>query len=181
MSFGFSFGRPANSLADVVFNARSIPNPGTAEQRRRLTGQSKDLSREVLQHAAAQTMIDEALSAVVAKVVGLGLESKSKQKSKPSPKDSNPSPKVREFQGGLMSKTAESVSDKADVTDFVVAVGCHAGKHRSVAIVEAIGSSVREWLKENNLRSRVSVSVVHRDMTSSRGERTKSHRHRKKR
>jgi len=99
MSFGFKYGVPVD--ADMVADARFLPNPYWDEQLRPLTGQDARVSADVLNRPGAQDFI-ETYDRLV-RIVSSGY--------------------LRE--------------GKRYVT---VAVGCTGGKHRSVALAEALAT-----------------------------------------
>lgn len=115
MSFGFKYGIPVD--ADMVADARFLPNPYWDEALRPLTGQDPRVSAEVLGRPGAAEFVDtyERL--------------------------------VRIVSDGYLREGKRYVT---------VAVGCTGGKHRSVAIAEALGSR----LAADGIPSR----VIHRDL-----------------
>lgn len=60
MSFGFKNGTPA--AADLVFDARFIPNPYYVQSLRRLTGKNKKVSQYVLKHEITQTFLEQVMA-----------------------------------------------------------------------------------------------------------------------
>lgn len=115
MSFGFKYGIPVD--ADLVADARFLPNPYWDETLRPLTGRDEPVARDVLGRPGAQEFVDS--YAHLVDVVHDGY--------------------LRE--------------GKRYVT---VAIGCTGGKHRSVALVEALARR----LSDSGLR----VHVLHRDL-----------------
>ncbi|MBI1350785.1 MAG: RNase adapter RapZ [Actinomycetales bacterium] len=115
MSFGFKYGIPVD--ADLVADARFLPNPYWDEELRPLTGQDPRVSSHVLARPGAIDFLDtyERLVEIVS-------------------------------QGYLRE-------GKRYVT---VAVGCTGGKHRSVAMAEA--------LAERLTAAGLTVSILHRDL-----------------
>lgn len=99
MSFGFKYGIPVD--ADLVADARFLPNPYWDESLRHLTGQDEPVAREVLGGPGAE----EFLAAY--------------------------GDLVRIVSGGYLREGKRYVT---------VAVGCTGGKHRSVALSEALAS-----------------------------------------
>jgi UPF0042 nucleotide-binding protein len=115
LSFGFKYGIPVD--ADMVADARFLPNPYWDEQLRPLTGQDPRVAADVLGRPGAEAFVDTYKSLV--KIVSDGY--------------------LRE--------------GKRYVT---VAVGCTGGKHRSVAIAEALTSRL--------LADGVAATCIHRDL-----------------
>lgn len=115
MSFGFKYGVPVD--ADMVADARFLPNPYWDEQLRPLTGQDARVSADVLNRPGAQDFI-ETYDRLV-RIVSSGY--------------------LRE--------------GKRYVT---VAVGCTGGKHRSVALAEALARRLET--------DGVPVRTFHRDL-----------------
>jgi len=115
MSFGFKYGIPVD--ADMVVDARFIPNPYWDPELRELTGQDAAVSSMVLTQDGVRTFIDH--------VVGLATTTS----------------------GGYVNEGKRFAT---------LAVGCTGGKHRSVAIVERIATTLRE--------QGLSAAVVHRDL-----------------
>ena len=115
LSFGFKYGIPVD--ADMVADARFLPNPYWDEALRPLTGRDARVAEDVLGRPGAAEFVEtyERLVRIVS-------------------------------QGYLRE-------GKRYVT---VAVGCTGGKHRSVAIAEALGRR----LTADGLRA----AVVHRDL-----------------
>lgn len=97
MSFGFKYGIPVD--ADMVFDARFLPNPFWDEQLRPMTGMDAPVATRVLGEDGAETFLTTVLDLLATVRDGY----------------------IRE---GKRFGT--------------VAVGCTGGKHRSVALVEAI-------------------------------------------
>ena len=54
--------------------------------------------------------------------------------------------------------------NEAQEMAFILAIGCHAGTHRLVAIAEAIQKEVASFIKDENLKGNTHHSVVHRDI-----------------
>jgi UPF0042 nucleotide-binding protein len=115
LSFGFKYGIPVD--ADMVADARFLPNPFWDEQLRPLTGQDPRVSADVLGRPGAQEFVDtyERL--------------------------------VRIVSDGYLREGKRYVT---------VAVGCTGGKHRSVAIAEAL----TERLATDGIVAR----CIHRDL-----------------
>ena len=115
MSFGFKYGIPVD--ADMVADARFLPNPYWDEALRPLTGLDARVSADVLGRPGATDFVDtyERL--------------------------------VRIVSDGYLREGKRYVT---------VAVGCTGGKHRSVAIAEALGAR----LAADGIPSR----VIHRDL-----------------
>jgi UPF0042 nucleotide-binding protein len=116
MSFGFKYGLPSD--ADMVADARFIPNPFWIEELRPFTGENKQVSDYVL----AQNGVQEFVSGYVAAL-------------KPVLK-------------GYLNENKRYAT---------IAIGCTGGKHRSVALVNAISAQLASL-------SDVTVSVKHRDL-----------------
>lgn len=115
MSFGFKHGIPVD--ADMVADARFLPNPYWDEQLRERTGQDPDVASAVLSGEGAQEFMDH-LAAL-----------------------------VRTTRDGYLREGKRFVT---------VAVGCTGGKHRSVALTEALART----LEAPNVR----IGIEHRDM-----------------
>ena len=115
MSFGFKYGIPVD--ADLVADARFLPNPYRDEELRPLTGQDPRVSASVLGRPGAEDFLDTYENLV--RIVSEGY--------------------LRE--------------GKRYVT---VAVGCTGGKHRSVAMAEALGARLAA--------SGLTTTILHRDL-----------------
>ena len=102
MSFGFKYGIPVD--ADVVGDARFLPNPHWDESMRDRTGQDAQVSAFVLGQAGADAFLDTFASLV------------------------------------LLTADGYVTEGKRYVT---VAIGCTGGKHRSVALAEALGARLQ--------------------------------------
>ena len=115
LSFGFKYGIPVD--ADMVADARFLPNPYWDEALRPLTGQDERVSSDVLGRPGAQEFLDtyERLVRIVSE--------------------------------GYLREGKRYVT---------VAVGCTGGKHRSVAIAEALASRLAD--------AGVSPTCLHRDL-----------------
>lgn len=99
MSFGFKYGIPVD--ADLVADARFLPNPYWDEALRHLTGLDGAVSREVLGGPGAEEFL-----VAYGDLVGI-------------------------VSGGYLREGKRYVT---------VAIGCTGGKHRSVALVEALSA-----------------------------------------
>jgi UPF0042 nucleotide-binding protein len=115
-SFGFKYGTPTD--ADLIADARFLPNPFWEADLRSLTGRDAAVSDYVLNAEGAREFIDSYVSALRPVVVGYLRENKRRA---------------------------------------LIAVGCTGGKHRSVAIVEALASALAQL-------PNVTVNVRHRDL-----------------
>ena len=115
MSFGFKHGIPVD--ADMVADARFLPNPYWDEKLRDRTGQDVEVAHAVLSGDGAQEFLDH-LAAL-----------------------------VRTTRDGYLREGKRFVT---------VAVGCTGGKHRSVALSEALART----LEAPNVR----IGVEHRDL-----------------
>lgn len=115
MSFGFKHGIPVD--ADMVADARFLPNPYWNEKLRDRTGQDVEVAQAVLSGDGAQEFLDH-LAAL-----------------------------VRTTRDGYLREGKRFVT---------VAVGCTGGKHRSVALSEALART----LEAPNVR----IGVEHRDL-----------------
>ncbi|MFM9135329.1 MAG: RNase adapter RapZ [bacterium] len=115
LSFGFKYGVPVD--ADVVLDARFLPNPHWVDHLRDRTGLEEEVSDYVLAHVEAREFVDRAT--------------------------------------GLLDLMSEGYlqEGKRYVT---IAVGCTGGKHRSVAIAEALAAQLGQH--------GVETLVVHRDL-----------------
>ena len=99
MSFGFKYGIPVD--ADMVADARFLPNPYWDQELRPLTGQDARVSADVLGRPGASEFLE-----TYGRLVGIVAE-------------------------GYLREGKRYVT---------VAVGCTGGKHRSVAIAEALAA-----------------------------------------
>ena len=115
-SFGFKYGTPTD--ADLIADARFLPNPFWEADLRSLTGRDGAVSDYVLNAEGAREFIDSYVSALRPVVAGYLRENKRRA---------------------------------------LIAVGCTGGKHRSVAIVEALASALAQL-------PNVTVNVRHRDL-----------------
>ena len=115
-SFGFKYGTPTD--ADLIADARFLPNPFWEAHLRSLTGKDAAVSDYVLNAEGALEFIESYVSALRPVLSGYLRENKRRA---------------------------------------LVAVGCTGGKHRSVAIVEALASALAEL-------PHVTVNVRHRDL-----------------
>lgn len=115
LSFGFKYGVPVD--ADLVADARFLPNPYWDESLRPLTGLDAQVAADVLSRSGADDFL-----ATYARLISIVSEGY-----------------VRE--------------GKRYVT---VGIGCTGGKHRSVALAEALG----ERLRSSGMRA----TVLHRDL-----------------
>jgi UPF0042 nucleotide-binding protein len=115
LSFGFKYGIPVD--ADMVADARFLPNPYWNEELRPLTGQDPRVADDVLGRPGATDFVDtyEQL--------------------------------VRIVSDGYLREGKRYVT---------VAVGCTGGKHRSVAIAEALAARLAT--------DGIEAAVVHRDL-----------------
>ena len=115
LSFGFKYGIPVD--ADMVADARFLPNPYWDEALRPLTGQDERVASDVLGRPGAVEFVDtyERL--------------------------------VRIVSDGYLREGKRYVT---------VAVGCTGGKHRSVAIAEALTRRLAD--------SGIEATCLHRDL-----------------
>ncbi|GLI28840.1 nucleotide-binding protein [Agromyces rhizosphaerae] len=116
MSFGFKYGLPPD--ADLVADARFLPNPFWNPDLRALTGESDAVARYVLEQEGAGEFLDG-----YARVLGTVFDGYQRE-------------------------------NKRHAT---VAIGCTGGKHRSVAIAEAMATRLRGV-------PGLAVSIRHRDL-----------------
>lgn len=115
MSFGFKHGIPVD--ADMVADARFLPNPYWDDRLRERTGQDQEVAAAVLSGEGAEEFLSH-LAAL-----------------------------VRTTRDGYLREGKRFVT---------VAVGCTGGKHRSVALIEALSRT----LQAPNVR----IGVEHRDI-----------------
>ena len=115
LSFGFKYGIPVD--ADMVADARFLPNPYWDEDLRPLTGQDPRVAADVLGRPGAQEFIDTYKNL------------------------------VRIVSDGYLREGKRYVT---------VAVGCTGGKHRSVAIAEALTARLAA--------DGLAASCIHRDL-----------------
>lgn len=115
MSFGFKHGIPVD--ADVVADARFLPNPYWDERLRERTGQDPEVAQAVLSGDGAREFLQH-LAAL-----------------------------VRTTRDGYLREGKRFVT---------VAVGCTGGKHRSVALTEALASTLES--------PEVRIGIEHRDL-----------------
>ncbi len=116
VSFGYKFGLPME--ADVVLDARFLPNPHWVESLRPLTGRDESVSEYVLNRPEALGFL-ERVSSLLKYLVPLYLQERK--------------------------------------THVIVAVGCTGGRHRSVALTEALARLM-------DTEPNVDVSTRHRDL-----------------
>ncbi len=116
MSFGFKYGLPTD--ADLVADARFLPNPFWVPELKALTGQDERVRDYVLGQPGASEFISAYARALAPVLEGYQRENK---------------------------------------RHATIAMGCTGGKHRSVAIAEALAAQLREL-------PGVAVSVKHRDL-----------------
>jgi UPF0042 nucleotide-binding protein len=117
-SFGYRFGLPPQ--ADIVLDARFLPNPYFVAELRPKPGTDPAVSRWVLDHEVARDFLD----------------------------------RVRDMLMFLLPRYREE--GKAYLT---VAIGCTGGRHRSVALAEALATT----LAANGVRARVRHRDVERE------------------
>ena len=115
-SFGFKYGTPTD--ADLIADARFLPNPFWEADLRSLTGKDDAVSSYVLNADGAREFIESYVSALRPVLAGYLRENKRRA---------------------------------------LIAIGCTGGKHRSVAMVEALASALAEL-------PHVTVNVRHRDL-----------------
>jgi UPF0042 nucleotide-binding protein len=116
MSFGFKYGLPPD--ADLVADARFLPNPFWRPELRPLTGLDQDVREFVLSQPGATDFVDDYTRALHSVLEGYRRENK---------------------------------------RHATIAVGCTGGKHRSVAIAEALAVRLRD-------APGVAVAIKHRDL-----------------
>ena len=116
MSFGFKYGLPPD--ADLVADARFLPNPFWQPELRPLTGLDPDVREYVLSQKGATDFVDDYARALRPVLEGYRRENK---------------------------------------RHATIAVGCTGGKHRSVAIAEALAARLRD-------APGVAVAIKHRDL-----------------
>ena len=114
-SFGFKYGTPTD--ADMIADARFLPNPFWEPELRSLTGLDKSVSDFVLAQPGAPEFIDRYAAMLEPVLAGYQRENKKR---------------------------------------VLIAVGCTGGKHRSVAIVEALAQHLASV-------PNITVNVKHRD------------------
>jgi RNase adapter protein RapZ len=114
-SFGFKYGTPTD--ADMIADARFLPNPFWEPELRSLTGLDKSVSDFVLAQPGASDFIDRYAAMLEPVLAGYQRENKKR---------------------------------------VLIAVGCTGGKHRSVAIVEALAQHLASV-------PNITVNVKHRD------------------
>ncbi len=114
VSFGFKFGVPTE--ADMVFDARFLPNPHWVDELRPLTGLDQKVSDFVVARPESHGFLE--------RVAGL-----------------------------ILYLVPAYLSEQK--TQLVVAVGCTGGRHRSVALAEALAASLsKDPLVETGVRHR---------------------------
>jgi UPF0042 nucleotide-binding protein len=118
MSFGYRYGLPPQ--ADIVLDARFLPNPYFVSELRSRPGTDPTVSKWVLDHEVARDFLDRARDLLLFLL-----------------------PRYRE-------------EGKAYLT---VAIGCTGGRHRSVALAEALVNA----LSVNGVRARVRHRDVERE------------------
>ena len=117
LSFGFKYGVPSD--ADIVFDARFLPNPHFVPGLRPRSGRDADVAAFVLDSTEGGEFVD-ALERLLAPLL------------------------PRYAREGKVALT--------------VAVGCTGGRHRSVAIAEALGARLAQGRAPGDVR------VAHRDI-----------------
>jgi UPF0042 nucleotide-binding protein len=117
LSFGFKYGVPSD--ADLMFDARFLPNPHFVPALRPRSGKDPEVARFVLETVEGREFID-AIEALLAPLL------------------------PRYAREGKVALT--------------VAIGCTGGRHRSVAIAEALSSRL------SKLRAPGEVRASHRDI-----------------
>lgn len=115
LSFGFKYGVPVD--ADLVADARFLPNPFWDETLRPLSGLDEPVAKAVLTQEAASAFLD-----LYGQLIAL-------------------------VSAGYVQEGKRYVT---------IAIGCTGGKHRSVAMAEALGARLRE--------AGTQTLVVHRDL-----------------
>lgn len=116
MSFGFKYGLPPD--ADLVADARFLPNPFWQPDLRALTGLDPEVREFVFEQTGAVEFVDDYAKALRPVLDGYRRENK---------------------------------------RHATIAVGCTGGKHRSVAIAEALAARLRD-------APGVAVAIKHRDL-----------------
>lgn len=116
LSFGFKYGIPTD--ADIVADARFLPNPFWDPELRPFTGLDDVVSRYVLSREGAEEFIDGYAKALEPVLAGYQRENK---------------------------------------RHATIAIGCTGGKHRSVALAEALAGRIRGL-------PGVAANVRHRDL-----------------
>jgi RNase adapter protein RapZ len=117
VSFGFKYGLPSD--ADLVLDARMLPNPFWDETIKHLTGQDKVIVEYVLESTQGQDWLKQTIPYV----------------------------------DYVLHKAAEESRP-----NYVVAIGCSGGQHRSVALAEYF----QNHCQNNN---RFETLLVHRDLS----------------
>jgi UPF0042 nucleotide-binding protein len=117
VSFGFKYGLPSD--ADLVLDARMLPNPFWDETIKHLTGQDKVIVEYVLESTQGQDWLKQTIPYV----------------------------------DYILLKAAEESRP-----NYVVAIGCSGGQHRSVALAEYF----QKHCQNNN---RFETLLVHRDLS----------------
>ena len=117
VSFGFKYGLPSD--ADLVLDARMLPNPFWDETIKHLTGQDKVIVEYVLESTQGQDWLKQTIPYV----------------------------------DYILLKAAEESRP-----NYVVAIGCSGGQHRSVALAEYL----QNHCQNNN---RFETLLVHRDLS----------------
>jgi UPF0042 nucleotide-binding protein len=116
MSFGFKYGLPPD--ADLVADARFLPNPFWEPELRALTGMDQEVREYVFAQPGSTEFVDGYVKALRPVLEGYRRENK---------------------------------------RHATIAIGCTGGKHRSVAIAEALAARLRD-------APGVAVAVKHRDL-----------------
>ena len=155
ISFGFqASGRPPN--ADKVLNARIVENPGSSRQRRKHNGLNKDLAKDVLKQPKARALINEGVKSVYDVISEWQVQDQMPQKSSIT---------------NNAKTTEHELVEQSHENTFTLAVGCHAGMHRSVAIADAIHKEIASYIKDSNLKGQVHISILHSDIDKKKCER----------
>lgn len=152
---------------DLKYNAASLPNPPHA-LRKKHNGKNKDLQKELFKNKKVLLFYDKCVADILEKI-----EEKKQMILKQSAQTDSDLRKINsseitaemfdeDYKEERISTEIDSIESNNDIeyfdneiqnedkkTKFIllqVAVGCHAGKHRSVAIVDRL--SKNEILKE---------------------------------
>ena len=119
ISFGFRLGTPPE--AELLFDARFLPNPYFEEDLRKGDGREADVARFVLESDTGRSLMTH----------------------------------LRNWLDFLLPHY-----DAEGKPFLTLAVGCTGGRHRSVAVVEALAATLREQGR--------SINIQHRDLEKSR-------------
>eukprot|EP01118_Nematostelium_gracile_P010711 TRINITY_DN3731_c0_g1_i2.p1 TRINITY_DN3731_c0_g1~~TRINITY_DN3731_c0_g1_i2.p1 ORF type:complete len:198 (-),score=56.45 TRINITY_DN3731_c0_g1_i2:131-724(-) len=181
VSFGYKHGPPSETIKN--FNVRKFPNPPSAMRKSR-TGLNKELSQQLFSIAKAEELYQalkaEILDFIQERNISDGstqesdLSDDSKEEEKPPQEEPLPiSDSEEPDDDELIEKINNRLhfdSDEDDDQALKIGIGCHSGKHRSVAIIERFKLELVQY----------DVRCYHRDIDKTQSKPTKSNRRERK-